>query len=318
MNLAVFMSEKKGDINNSNLIRKGLYILLGGFCLVIILSIVFQEPKIMLFYVFISFALVFMLVGIVFLMKKVKILGSSQAILTKILNSRKSGLQSTGHNVFYNPMYFHIFLVVLILLNIILSQFNLASYNNSYYNRFYDDLVFQFNVAILFSIIGVLNPFLRIPERVKSNINNKTLHCILNKNEGLFYSRLLACILVILYFIYKDWLVFSNFLQDNLVLKGIDIALLFFILNVTYRMIKYADVFVVENIFRVIKSFSIGIASLFVLVPLVPITMLSIHFLGMDDKSFNFEPIAFIGFNLIMIYVEYSLNKNRERAVSAE
>lgn len=116
------MSKKNVNINNKTLILKGLFTLLGGLCLAIIAPIVVQQSKIILFYFFISFSLVFILIGIIFLIKKMKILESSEALLTKILNSRKRRLQSSSQNVFYNPMYFYVFLIVLILLNIILSN----------------------------------------------------------------------------------------------------------------------------------------------------------------------------------------------------
>ncbi|WP_299781230.1 hypothetical protein [uncultured Formosa sp.] len=248
------------------------------------------------------------------LQTRIKILKSSEGLLTTILNSNKKDLQAPGPQFYSNPMYFHIFLIVLILLNLILSQFNIETFNDSYYDRFYDDLVFQFNVAILFTIIGVLNPFLELPKRVTDKIkdsNHKFYLFLLNKTK-LFYSRVLACILVILCFIYKDWLVFSNFFQDNLVLKGIDIALVVFVLSVTYRMITYAKSFLLENIFRVIKTFSIVTTSLFILVPLVPLTLITLFILDIDERTFNFMPIPFIGFNLIMVYVEYSLHDKQK------
>ncbi len=294
--------------------RRIIFALLGIVCLLILYAGISNEPEIVFFFIAIIFLLTFMFFAIKILVERIKFLKSSEALSAKILNTKFDEIEVPNQHFYTNPMYFHIFLIVLILVNLILSYFNVGVYEDSYYERFYDDLTFQFNIAIFFTILGFLNPFLEIPEAIKNTIkesNDKLYVFISNKNK-LFYTRMLACILVLLFFIYKEWLVFPHFLNDNLVLSGIDIALMLFVVSNTYKMVKYAKIFLVENMFRVLKSFTIFTSSLFKLVPLVPLTMLLLYAFDIDESTFNFMPIPFIGFNLIMVFVEYSLNSKNQ------
>ena len=284
------------------------------FCFSIILAISFGQPEIILFSFFFIFLFAFIAIAVRMLVERVKFLKSTNAYSERILNYTENELQTPNQHFYNNPRNFHIFLIVLILANLILSYFNIGTYNESFYDRFYEDLAFQFNIAILFTIIGFLNPLLPIPETLRNSFKeaSEKLYGFISNDKKLFYARLIACVLVISLFVYNGWLVFPNFLQENILLMGIDLALLFFVITTTYRMIKYAKVFLVENVFRVIKSFTIATSALFVIVPLAPLTMLSVHLLGMDERTFNFQPIPFIGFNLIMVYVEHTLNVKKK------
>lgn len=295
---------------SKNLTRIVFFGLLAVMIIVIVFATINSKPEIVFFFLATIFLLTFMYFGMKILVGRIQFLKSSDALSAKILNKNLDEIEVPNQHFYNNAMYFHIFLIVLIMLNLILSYFNLGVYEDSYYERFYDDLVFQFNVAILFTILGFLNPFLEIPDAIKNTIkegNNKLYDFISNKNK-LFYSRLLLCILVFLLFIYKDWLVFPNFLNENLIMLGIDISLVLFVIFNIYRMIRYAKNFLAENIFRVVKSFTIFTSALFVLVPLVPLTMVLLYAFNIDESKFHFVPIPFIGFNLIMVYVESSLN----------
>ena len=146
---------------------------------------------------------------------------------------------------------------------------------------------------------------------------NESLHNYIPNNKKFFYYRLLAIVLVIAFFMYKRWLVFPSFTHDNIILKGIDLALLFFIGTTLFRMLRHAKTFLVENVFRVIKSFTIFTTAIFIIVPLAPLTILTVSWMGKDENSFNFQVIPFIGSNLIMVYVEYTLNSKTSEPVQA-
>ena len=299
----------------SKQLRSKIFFSLLGIIFLFILYVgISNEPEIVFFIIVIIFLLTFMFFAVKILIDRVNFLKSSDAFAAKILNTKLYEIEVPNQHFYTNPMYFHVFLIVLIVVNLLLAYFNIGVYDNSYYERFYADLAFQFNAAIFFTIVGFLNPFLEIPEAFKNNIkdSNAKLFLFISNEKKLFYTRMLCCVLVFLLFIYNKWLVFPNFLNDNLVLRGIDIALMLFVIMNTFRMIKYAKSFLVENIFRVVKSFSIFTSALFVLVPLVPITMLLLYAFDIDESSFNFLPIPFIGFNLIMVFVEYSLNSKNQ------
>lgn len=297
--------------NPTTVKRKIIYGILIIIILVALGAIISGKPELLFFGFFYLFLFVFMGVAMTMLQSRLKFLKSSNSFAQRILKaSGKSQDTIFNNNSLTNPMYFHILMVILILLNLILSYFDVKTYDDTFYEQFYNDLAFQFNIAILFTILGFLNPLLSTSDFLSfiSKGNSETLNTSFVKNKKLFYYRLLACVIVIVFFIYKGWLVFPNFLGDNLILKGIDLALLFFIATTVFRMINHSKTFLVENIFRVIKSFTIFTTAIFIIVPLAPLTMLTISLMGIDENSFNFQPIPFIGFNLIMVYVEYTLN----------
>ena len=291
------------------------------FILSIILAVIFKEPLIAFFTFGFLFLLSFSISGFILLHQKVKFIKNTNAFLDTLMRSNETSNTAPNQQFYSNPMYYHIFLILLALLNVVFSELQSETYNNALYSHFYEDLSFQITIALLFSIIGFLNPFLKIPLPLQHAIKKryKKLYGFISNENKFFIFRVLACISVILIFIYKGWLVFPNLFQDDLISKGIDITLLFFVLSSIIEMIRYAKQFLFTNVFRIIKSFTIFTSSLFVLVPLVPITILTLHLLDIDENTFNFLPIPFIGFNIIMVYVEYSLNiKNIEPEIVSQ
>ncbi|MCR1025872.1 hypothetical protein NQT66_13700 [Cellulophaga baltica] len=312
--------KKSNKKKTKKLMLKSLYLFLALLCLSVVLAILLEEPNVVIFFIFISGFSFFLLCGVYLLQTRMKLLKLLTTFSTDLLQSNTNPVQSSMSPFYSNPMYFHIFLIVLVLLNIVLSQFELATYNSSYYSRFYDDLYFQVVIAVLFSILGVLNPFLKVPEVIKDRIKERhlRLYHLISNNKKMFYYRLLACILVIAYFSYERWLVVPNFDDSNIILQGVDIAILIFVLSTTYRMVTYAKIFLLENTFRLIKTFSILTSSIFILVPLVPLTFFILHILNLDESLISFDPVLFLAFNLIMVYVEYNLNNTKKATVKSK
>ncbi|WP_055436066.1 hypothetical protein [Lacinutrix algicola] len=296
--------------------QKIVLTILSIFAIAAIFAVIFQNPEIILFTFFLGFPIAFALVGIYILRSRISFIKKADTFLDTFMSSNNDNIIAPNQQFYFNPMYYHLFLILLALLNILFSELGMEKYNDSLYNRFYEDVSFQITIAFLFAIIGFFNPYLKIPLRVKDAIRKryKKLDNLLSNDRKIYTSRVLACIIVVLFFIYKEWLVFPNLFQDNLISKGIDITLLFFVFNSIFQMIRNAKQFLLSNIFRVIKLFTILTSSLFVLVPLVPLTIISLHLLDIDERNINLLPFPFIGFNIIMVYVEYTLNKTNKES----
>ena len=296
--------------------QKIVLTILSIFAIAAIFAVIFQNPEIILFTFFLGFPIAFALVGIYILRSRISFIKKADTFLDTFMSSNHDNIIAPNQQFYLNPMYYHLFLILLALLNILFSELGMEKYNDSLYNRFYEDVSFQITIAFLFAIIGFFNPYLKIPLRVKDAIRKryKKLDNFLSNNRKIYTFRVLACIIVVLFFIYKEWLVFPNLFQDNLISKGIDITLLFFVFNSIFQMIRNAKQFLLSNIFRVIKLFTILTSSLFVLVPLVPLTLISLHLLDIDERNINLLPFPFIGFNIIMVYVEYTLNKTNKES----
>ena len=320
------MKKKKGRQQKKyrkrlNPTQKIVLTILSVFAIAAIFAVIFQNPEIILFTFFLGFPIAFALVGIYILRSRISFIKKADTFLDTFMSSNHDNIIAPNQQFYFNPMYYHLFLILLALLNILFSELGMEKYNDSLYNRFYDDVSFQITIAFLFAIIGFFNPYLKIPLRVKDAIRKryKKLDNFLSNDRKIYTFRILACIIVVLFFIYKEWLIFPNLFQDNLISKGIDITLLFFVFNSIFQMIRNAKQFLLSNIFRVIKLFTILTSSLFVLVPLVPLTLISLHLLDIDERNINLLPFPFIGFNIIMVYVEYTLNKtNKESEIITE
>lgn len=320
------MKKKKGRQQKKyrkrlNPTQKIVLTILSVFAIAAIFAVIFQNPEIILFTFFLGFPIAFALVGIYILRSRISFIKKADTFLDTFMSSNHDNIIAPNQQFYLNPMYYHLFLILLALLNILFSELGMEKYNDSLYNRFYDDVSFQITIAFLFAIIGFFNPYLKIPLRVKDAIRKryKKLDNFLSNDRKIYIFRVLACIIVVLFFIYKEWLVFPNLFQDNLISKGIDITLLFFVFNSIIQMIRNAKQFLLSNIFRVIKLFTIITSSLFVLVPFVPLTLISLHLLDIDERNINLLPFPFIGFNIIMVYVEYTLNKtNKESEIITE
>ena len=315
------MKKKKGRQQKKyrkrlNPTQKIVLTILSVFAIAAIFAVIFQNPEIILFTFFLGFPIAFALVGIYILRSRISFIKKADTFLDTFMSSNHDNIIAPNQQFYLNPMYYHLFLILLALLNILFSELGMEKYNDSLYNRFYEDVSFQITIAFLFAIIGFFNPYLKIPLRVKDAIRKryKKLDNFLSNNRKIYTFRVLACIIVVLFFIYKEWLVFPNLFQDNLISKGIDITLLFFVFNSIFQMIRNAKQFLLSNIFRVIKLFTILTSSLFVLVPLVPLTLISLHLLDIDERNINLLPFPFIGFNIIMVYVEYTLNKTNKES----
>ncbi|WP_055447462.1 hypothetical protein [Lacinutrix mariniflava] len=315
------MKKKKGRQQKKyrkrlNPTQKIVLTILSVFAIAAIFAVIFQNPEIILFTFFLGFPIAFALVGIYILRSRISFIKKADTFLDTFMSSNHDNIIAPNQQFYLNPMYYHLFLILLALLNILFSELGMEKYNDSLYNRFYDDVSFQITIAFLFAIIGFFNPYLKIPLRVKDAIRKryKKLDNFLSNDRKIYTFRILACIIVVLFFIYKEWLIFPNLFQDNLISKGIDITLLFFVFNSIIQMIRNAKQFLLSNIFRVIKLFTILTSSLFVLVPLVPLTLISLHLLDIDERNINLLPFPFIGFNIIMVYVEYTLNKTNKES----
>ena len=315
------MKKKKGRQQKKyrkrlNPTQKIVLTILSVFAIAAIFAVIFQNPEIILFTFFLGFPIAFALVGIYILRSRISFIKKADTFLDTFMSSNHDNIIAPNQQFYLNPMYYHLFLILLALLNILFSELGMEKYNDSLYNRFYEDVSFQITIAFLFAIIGFFNPYLKIPLRVKDAIRKryKKLDNLLSNDRKIYTFRVLACIIVVLFFIYKEWLVFPNLFQDNLISKGIDITLLFFVFNSIIQMIRNAKQFLLSNIFRVIKLFTILTSSLFVLVPLVPLTLISLHLLDIDERNINLLPFPFIGFNIIMVYVEYTLNKTNKES----
>ena len=315
------MKKKKGRQQKKyrkrlNPTQKIVLTILSVFAIAAIFAVIFQNPEIILFTFFLGFPIAFALVGIYILRSRISFIKKADTFLDTFMSSNHDNIIAPNQQFYLNPMYYHLFLILLALLNILFSELGMEKYNDSLYNRFYEDVSFQITIAFLFAIIGFFNPYLKIPLRVKDAIRKryKKLDNFLSNDRKIYTFRILACIIVVLFFIYKEWLVFPNLFQDNLISKGIDITLLFFVFNSIFQMIRNAKQFLLSNIFRVIKLFTILTSSLFVLVPLVPLTLISLHLLDIDERNINLLPFPFIGFNIIMVYVEYTLNKTNKES----
>lgn len=262
------------------------------------------------FFFLFSFIIFFISIGGYIFIKKASHLNKYNKWSRKLLLLNENSITNTSKMSIYNsPITIHIFLIITVLLSLIFSTEDKTNFNGDYYSWFVEDLIFQIVSSILFVILGVFNPFFKIPKVIEERVKNQKekLYNIITNTQKLFWLRVVICLFIVTWFIYKQWLVFPSFPKEHPLIFSIDVSLLLFVSRNLYLMVKYPKPFFAENIFRVLKSHVIIFASAFILTPLVPLTILTIYLLGINEREFNYEPLFFIAFNLIMIYLECTL-----------
>lgn len=199
-------------------------------------------------------------------------------------------------------------LIGIAVLNILFYGVGSAQNETTYFNYLLNGIQFQVVSSILFIILSVLNPFIVFPEDIIQRITQEKrsgiLRYVIVNNSKSMAIRIFLSVLLITFFVYKKWLVIIPFLPEYLILQGINIMILLFIFKNIYIMKMHPIIFFRLNIVKLAKGVLYITIFTFVLIPLVPFTMMTLIVLGIDERNFSIWPLLFIVFNSLLMVLE--------------
>jgi len=260
-------------------------------------------------------------------------------------NKGSSGFLGGLRPYIYNtPIPYHLMLVVLAIISLVFYDNDDSIINKAFYLSFVDDFWFQLASSVLFIILGLFNPFAEASEDTKNKAENlrkkmqksmkkklkskeidvseemgdqimnyqKYLYDFVMGTKKIFSFKMLICLFAIGLFLYKGWLVFPPLKPEHPLLIGITITILLFIFRNVYMLQQHPRIFLGENFFRLYKLIALVKASLFIIVPLILVSLALFYLLGMevDISNYNLTPTLFIGFNIAAAYLEFALIKS--------
>lgn len=175
-----------------------------------------------------------------------------------------------------------------------------------FFDYLFNGLQFQVVSSILFILLSIVNPFIIFPEKVTKVMDEKNtfLKYIINNNNKSFIIRVIISVALIVFFIFKKWLMFIPYYVNFKILQGINILLLAYLFKNIFFMKVYPVDFFQINVLRLVNGVLYIKIFAFVLLPLAPFTMLTLHFLGFDENKFPFWTLLFVVFNSILIVLE--------------
>ena len=197
-------------------------------------------------------------------------------------------------------------LIVVTIISMLLYGVQSVENENRYINYLIGGLQFQIVSSILFILLSFLNPFIFFPEKIIEKLKERDTflkHIIVN-NKKSFIIRMLLSVSLISFFVFKKWLTFIPYYVNYGVLQGINILLLLYLFKNLFFMKTNPLGFLKLNILRLVNGVLYIKIFAFVLIPLAPFTMLTLHVLGFDENEFPFWPMLFIVFNGLLILLE--------------
>lgn len=225
----------------------------------------------------------------------------------KLAAFAKPGSGSTIQNYF--PFVFHFLIVILILV----SCFMPSVLNKDRIHILVSDGIFQFVSTLLIFVISIINPFIPISQTIKDKIQrdsaDKNLEWLKWFTEGYNWqwTKALACILIVAYFIHSGYLVIPDLKQG--VLSGIAIILIFFFLfgNIV-QLIKNPTLFKNRTLFRLSMLYRSFKLSFFISIVLIIVILITSVILKLPtEKHVNIEGVILLVYNVVMAYNEFKI-----------
>ncbi len=205
-------------------------------------------------------------------------------------------------------------LILVAIVGTILYQTKNSEKEDFFLNYLFNGLQFQIMSSLLFIVLSFLNPFIFFPQKIVEAIKEREsfLIHIVNNSRKSFVIRVLVSVFVIAFFVLKKWLTFIPYYVDYKFLQGINILLLLYLFKNIYFMKTNPLGFLQLNILRLLNGVLYVKIFAFVLIPLAPFTMLTIHLLGFDENAFPFWTMLFVVFNALLILLELKKKNKKE------
>ncbi len=214
-------------------------------------------------------------------------------------------------------IFFYSLLIVVALISTVIHASKDIVDDEIFFDYLFRGLQFQLVSAILFILISFFNPFIVFPEVIVEKIQKRGtfLRYIIANTQQSFYIRVFLLLVIVAFFVIKKWLVFIPLYTEIKFLQGINILLLFYLCKNIYYMKSYPLDFLLLNLLRLVNGVLYLKIFAFVLAPLAPITMLTLHFLGFDEQQFPFWTLLFVVFNSILIFLEIRKKQTLENPI---
>jgi len=215
----------------------------------------------------------------------------------------------------FGPLFTYLLLIGFSLASLIMSFLG-QSVDYSYATWFMTDIVFQVASAGLILFLARFYPLIKFDAANKerplsiTKPEMRSLKAAFSKSPLIFMFRLGLCAFGIGYFI--SWMLglYSELSGRNIFSLIIPLVLVLNILVSIFRLLKSPDSVYKESCISLAQWFMVISNSIFILVPLVPLTMFTAIYLGLDEeKTFVgfLSPLMFILFNILLAYVEYKM-----------
>jgi len=214
-----------------------------------------------------------------------------------------------------SPLFTYLLLIGFSIGSLLVSLMG-QSVDYSYTAWFFADIIFQITATGFILLLAFLYPLTKLDIRYKEKLfgitdpKALTFKAAYSENTGLFLLRIILCLAVTTYFIFWTLDLYSDLTGRNIFSIVIPIVL---VVNIIFRIINlFSDPLAVckESSIALVQWLIILFNSMFILVPLVPLTMFSAIYLGLDEENtFNgfLLPFLFILFNGLLAYVEYKM-----------
>lgn len=250
--------------------------------------------------------------GIFFIFFIIIIIQKLNSFLDKevdVINNNSGLVQNPLKN--YLPIVFHATIALLI----IVTLFFINVLSDEKIDLLISDVSFQFFSTLLLVIVSLISPFTTFSSTTHQKLinfgnttGNKFIIWLL---EGRNYQliKCLACIVVIVYFIYSDYLRMPNL--NNGYLSGITIFLIFFyLLNNLIQLFKNPKQFRNANILRLSVLANSLKFSFFILIGVVVLVFIPSAIIGFEFQD-HVNPMIFalLAYNLIMVSNEWKVLK---------
>ena len=236
---------------------------------------------------------------------------------TEAVNNETETTQSPIKN--YLPIVFHTTIALLIIITLFFT--NVLS--NEKIELLISDVSFQFFSTLLLTIVSLINPFTTFSQTTHqkllefSNTANNELISWLLKDKNYQLVKGFACIAVVTYFIYFDYLKLPDL--NSGYLSGITIFLIFiYLLNNLIQLFKNPKEFRNGNILRLSVLANSLKFSFFILIGVVVLVFIPSAILGFEfQDKINPMVFALLAYNLIMVNNELKVlriinNKNAQ------
>lgn len=209
----------------------------------------------------------------------------------------------------YFPFFFHLSIAFLL----VISCFFSPVLSGEKIHVLVSDVIFQFSSTLLIVIISMINPFVPFSPETRKSLEGlaeqKDLPWIakLLKNRNWQLLKGIVCILIIIFFIYKKYLVFPNFNQSMLSTVAI-VLIVIFIVNNIIQLIKNPIFFKRKTMFRLSMLYRSFKLSFFISIILIIAIFICSAILQLDaQKLVNPEGIALLVYNVVMAFNEYKI-----------
>lgn len=241
--------------------------------------------------------------GIFFIFFIIAIIRKANSFLEKETEAIHKQTETTQNPIKnYLPIVFHSTIAILI----IATLFFVNVLTDERIELLISDVSFQFFSTLLLTIVSLINPFTTFSQTTQQKLlefanttNNEFINWLL-KDKNYQLVKGFACVAIITYFIYFDYLKLPDL--NSRYLSGITIFLIFFyLLNNLIQLFKNPKQFRNANILRLSVLANSLKFSFFILIGVVVLIFIPSAILGFEFQD-NINPMIFalLAYNLIM------------------